>query len=1465
MTSTEIKTIELIVNSEQAKKRLDELNKRLTTLKQKREEALNKGDSKGLQVYSKEIQKIEREMQRTESRAQTMSRALKNLDRSAPNELKRTLAELNRELNSGRVQRGSKEWDTLTKSIRETKTALSQVNAEMKAVQRSSWSDRLAEWGNKWMGLVMNIQMGIQAINGVRHVLQSAVKDFAQMEEELANTRKYTGMTAEQVGQLNDAFKKMDTRTSREQLNELAQEAGRLGKTSMEDVQGYVEAADIINVALVDLGEGATQTIAKLTNIFGVEQLLGTKDAMLAVGSTVNVLSQNCTASKPYLVEFAQRMAGVGAQAGMTIPEILAFGATLDANGQKVEMSASAIGKLTMNLFQKPAEIAKQVGLDVEKFTETLKRSTNEGLMMFLERINQLGDKDGLAVLAPMFKDLGMDGVRMSQVLATLAKHLDMVRWEQEAANKAFREASSATNEYNIFNTTAQAKLDKAKKAVTEMRVELGEKLMPVAAHMLNVTTAFLRILSTTITFVGRHKTAILTLTAAIVAYTIAANAAAIATKAKAAAITIANTVTKAYTVTVNTLKAAYIALQLVMAKLQGNWPRQSALMLDLKKVGASLASGWGALIAIGITLGSTLYNLTKNYIDKRREMERVRREQENYRHATAAIIDVQKKAQQSYYTEKQRLEQLRKIVKDNTKSLDERKKAIVEIQRVVPNYLASLSSEGRLHEKNANAIYDYLNALKKKAIAEALYQKLVESMSRKADADMAADSWERGINYRKGQIRIAKQGAQKSADYTESVTGGWTAGFTESSVARLGTGQLNKAELQRQQDILKYDEQRRDFWKQKSADEDAFQQSLFAYAKKQGVSAQLEALIASGGTTTNISDPGFGAAPGTAGGGAGATGTGSSGGGRTGKSGKGGTTNTTDPKKAAMEQYEREALAKRLYNEMQYQAGLIDAREYQKKMLEIEDEYLQNAQKLYEQDSEDWNLLQQKRYDNSRTLKKLEDEWELQDIARQEVEEQRALQDKYLANQITEQQYEEELLRIKLDYAQRRADYTRDAMIEDAVKYAAALEEEQYRQRLDRQKKFLQQAQQLQQEYFKKSLDEQEKDELALLDRLIEAGVIAKEKEEAYKTEIAAKYAKLRADEQAKAEDEAKKKKAEEDEKKGKIDDPLSGSSSALDEWSSTFITMMENLNSLQQKLKDGEASWKDYAAVATASLGMISAIASSFANLYQAEQRGEEQAIEQKYDKEIEKAGQNTKKGKKLEEEKQKELAKIKNKYNSKAMAMEIAQATASTAMAAINAYASAAEIPLIGHIVAPIAAGLALAAGAVQIASIKKQHAAQASGYYAGGFTSGRNYRKKAGIVHEGEFVANHEAVNNPQLLPVLQLIDTAQKNNTVARLTAEDVSRTLPGNPLSIVSSPISLSEKSSRDIATAVPTSASNNETSGNVTGTTDTRTAVALERLTERLEQPIETFVTIDGPNGLHRQYSKYQKMLNRK
>ena len=156
-------------------------------------------------------------------------------------------------------------------------------------------------------------------------------------------------------------------------------------------------------------------------------------------------------------------MAGVGAQAKMTIPEIMAFAAVLDSQGQAVEMSATALSKLIMDMFKQQDQVIKATGINAEKFKEALTRSTNEGLMMLLERLHELGNID---VLAPVFKDMGENGARAAQVISALAGNLDMIKWEQQEATKAFNEATSVTKEYNVQNTTVQAGLDKAKKHI---------------------------------------------------------------------------------------------------------------------------------------------------------------------------------------------------------------------------------------------------------------------------------------------------------------------------------------------------------------------------------------------------------------------------------------------------------------------------------------------------------------------------------------------------------------------------------------------------------------------------------------------------------------------------------------------------------------------------------------------------------------------------------------------------------------------------------------------------------------------------------------------------------------------------------------------------------------------------------------------------------------------------------------
>ena len=193
---------------------------------------------------------------------------------------------------------------------------------------------------------------------------------------------------------------------------------------------------------------------------------------------------------------------------------------------------------------------------------------------------------------------------------------------------------------------------------------------------------------------------------------------------------------------------------------------------------------------------------------------------------------------------------------------------------------------------------------------------------------------------------------------------------------------------------------------------------------------------------------------------------------------------------------------------------------------------------------------------------------------------------------------------------------------------------------------------------------------------------------------------------------------------------------------------------------------------------------------------------------------------------------------------MAIEISQAVASTAMAAINAYASAAAVPVVGYILAPIAAAAALAAGALQIATIKKQHEAQSKGYYTGGFTGKGPRRQVAGTVHAGEFVVNADGVNNPNVLPILHFLDQAQRNNTIGSLTAADVSR--------VVTAPV-------------ISSTASQNTAETTIQMANDPETKDILSRLDKKLEQPITANVVIDGEDGFDAQYTRYQKLIKRK
>ena len=1419
-------TVTLTVNGKQAQNMLEQLKKQASDLEERITKAAAAGDKVQLKKLQRELRQTHRQIGQIESATQGVENVMKRLDMASPKELNRTLKELKKSLNG--IERGTDEWNKQCESIKRVKAEIANVNEELRETEKEHVGlvDRINGFVDKWG----NITAGVAAVGtGLVMAGRKAVNAFAEMDAEMANVRKFTGLADDEVKELNEDFKKMDTRTSREDLNKLAEEAGRLGKSSREDVLGFVKAADQINVALDELGDGATLTLSKLTNIFGDEARLGTERSLLAVGSVINDLSQNCTASAGYLAEFGKRMAGVGAQAGMTIPQIMAFAAVLDSQGQACEMSATALSQLIMNLFKEPSKIAKATGMDLDKLNKALKRSTNEGLLMLLQKLKELGNMD---VLAPVFKNMGENGARASQVLATLAGNVEMVKWQQEQATQSFENATSVTNEFNVQNSTVEAELDKARKRVTELAIELGEKLMPVMKHVISTTTLTLKAMSTTIDFLARYKEAIIVLTSMVVAYTIAVKANAIALKAQAAWHAVCKGTAIAYHAVVNTLQAGHIAFNLVLAKLQGNWARQSSLMVDLKRKGLSLASGWGVLLAAAVALGYGIYKT----ISKMNEMSA----------SEKALAEVRQKGQEGIVEEKNKIEALIKVAKDEKLSLDDRQKAVQALNKIIPNYNAQLDATTGKYKENKKALDDYLNSLAKKYELEGAKDLLKEIGKEKAKLAMELKEADEAIE------------KDKQINASSNFVGGREGRAMDTGAATY-TAHLknNKASIQKKIDELN---------QKKHAIFDVYGDDLGKQAAEETNHKPVVTNTGGGGGGVPVVDDD--------------------------KKNK-----KSDKFKAEQDwQKEQNALNKKAYME-----GEKDYEAYVSRMEEIEQEFYQkvlaNKKITAEEKAEaEANLAEAKKKQTDR--KNSPDDWKAKEEALNRIA--------YAKGEKDYEQYTARMDEINVQYWKKkmeRSDVSAKDLLEAQAQYQEAMKKQEEnatsasRERED--KAYNAQLAELKQRYidglsdtktYEDAVELLELEHLRKVVQLYKKGTkerLAAEKEyqnkvfanqqkiiqrqQQVKQQLKEEYFAMNADERltqydsslaalqqvyaaemkAAGDNAAEKLRIEEAFEKAKL---ALRKKYAID---SIGVTKngMEKANDKLAKWLESDAGQAVTQSFSTVMSGM-GEIFSGVSSLVQAELEKETAAINTRYDAEISAAEGNNYKVAKLEKEKQAALAKAKNEANKKQFAMQVIQAVAQTAQNALSAYGSAAAIPIVGYIMAPIAAAMAVAAGAIQIAAIKKQQqSSEAKGYAQGGFTPKGKIDEEVGVVHAGEWVASQKLLASPVARPLINALDYAQRTNTIGSLRANDVSRAI---------SPNAVSTQRVQPIVVQAPTD--------NVASAALAQNAAVLSKyektmsqLSKRLNEPFVTVNTVTGDKGIKQAQDEYDRLMRNK
>lgn len=454
------------------------------------------------------------------------------------------------------------------------------------------------------------------------------------------------------------------------------------------------------------------------------------------------------------------------------------------------------------------------------------------------------------------------------------------------------------------------------------------------------------------------------------------------------------------------------------------------------------------------------------------------------------------------------------------------------------------------------------------------------------------------------------------------------------------------------------------------------------------------------------------------------------------------------------------------------YAKGQTTYREYCKAINENDIKELDNKMALYDKESNEYNQLLTKKQDLLKKGLEQETNFTVDEIEARAKEEEMSLVSSYYNRKISRFALNEGLFRLDIEALQKKqALYTKDS--KEWQDYEKQIIDLENREKLRKQEEYQQLLSSIRENYSQKDIDHLMQEELDGIDYLHKNGLLKEEEYQKLLKAIKKKYLKEKVDQ---------------------VDNPAPDDAPTQSFLGGDFQKLKEKYALINDAEKQGvithqEAMQQKAEADANYLEGLkakteviyssLSAIVTAYSNYTNACQDLEVAKIEKKYDDEIKAAGNNTTKTKKLEEKKENEIAKVKTKYNKKAMQIEIAQAFASMAMSAINAYSSAAEVPLVGYILAPIAAAAAVTAGMMNIATIKKQHQAQEAGYYSGGFTPLGDPKKEVGVVHASEFVANHSAVNNPNVLPVLRLIDYAQKNNTVGSLTADDITASLNG--------------------------------------------------------------------------------------
>lgn len=723
--------LNIIVNGDKGRKEILDLETAVKgaeqSLKKLRAEAkaMETAGKTGTEEYKRTTEAI-----RSQSDALSQNRERLSFLRRQLDVNKMTLSELQKNINATsaalrRAVPGTENWKRLSADLQTLNTRYRELRQQSVATDKT-----LCDIAGRMRDYVVSVAGMISSARSIYSIASRATTAFTEYDEALTDAMKTTNLSKEEITELSEALAGIDTRTSQNDLLALARAGGKLGIEGRDNLLGFVRAADQINVALSeDLGgdaEAAITAVGKMTDIFRLQDMYGVEQAMLKVGSAINELGMASTANEGYMVDFTQRMAGIAPNADISIDKILGLAATLDKYGQTAEMSSTALGQMIQMMFRDTETFAGIAGMSLKEFSDILNNDVNEAMLRVLEGMRKNGET-GLAPIVKAMDAMGLNGQRASQVLGTLADHVDELRAQQVLANEAFERGTSLTEEFSVKNTSATAALEKQQKAIQAQVVAIGQDLMPLVNGVMSVTEVGMRTLAGLVKLLAENRAVLIALGVVYSGYVVRKKLAVLwSTKHRAAL--------AAELLSLRNARAGTIALAVVQNTLAGSF-RAARIALNMLKT--ALISNPITAIITGIAVAAgALYDAFRRSEEKTKEVVGALDE---LNEKTSDSISNYTEAKTKIDNERDALERLKTAALGAAEGSDARAEAIRAINDQFGDYLPALLTEKSSNEDIETALRGVNDELERKILLQARESAESEILQHRTDAVKAA------------------------------------------------------------------------------------------------------------------------------------------------------------------------------------------------------------------------------------------------------------------------------------------------------------------------------------------------------------------------------------------------------------------------------------------------------------------------------------------------------------------------------------------------------------------------------------------------------------------------------------------------------------------------------------------------------------------------------------------------------